>query len=351
MSYYEDRKKNSIKRLRHHLNELPSFLSEFFRGISDNTSSLTRLGYCYDLKLFFSYLIDNYNKFEDIKDIKDFTLEDLQKIDVDEIEGFMEYLSFYTKSIDGKEIDMKNESQGKSRKLAAVRTLFAYFHKKRKVENNPTLLVDFPKINSKTITRLEVNEVSELLCDVESGNKLTKKQKQYHSITKTRDLAIITLLLGTGMRVSECVGIDLEHIDFNINGVKITRKGGDDSILYFGDEVKSTLIEYLKYRNNLNLQNEHKNAFFLSMQNKRITVRSVQLLVKKYAQNVTKFKKISPHKLRSTFGTNLYRETGDIYLVADVLGHEDVNTTRKHYAQMEEERRKQAADFVKLRLD
>ena len=85
------------------------------------------------------------------------------------------------------------------------------------------------------------------------------------------------------------------------------------------------------------------------MQNRRLTVRGVENLVKKYASKVTSMKKITPHKLRSTYGTNLYRETGDIYLVADVLGHKDVNTTRKHYAAMQDENKRKAAKAVKLR--
>ena len=95
----------------------------------------------------------------------------------------------------------------------------------------------------------------------------------------------------------------------------------------------------------------HINALFLSMQMKRLGVRSVENLVKKYSQAVTKLKTITPHKLRSTYGTNLYRETGDIYLVADVLGHKDVNTTKKHYAAIEDSRRRSAANIVKLRKE
>ena len=93
----------------------------------------------------------------------------------------------------------------------------------------------------------------------------------------------------------------------------------------------------------------HEEALFLSMQKKRIAVRSVENLVKKYAKVVTPLKKITPHKLRSTYGTTLYRETGDIYLVADVLGHSDVNTTKKHYAALEDERRRSARNKVTLR--
>ena len=81
-------------------------------------------------------------------------------------------------------------------------------------------------------------------------------------------------------------------------------------------------------------------------------MRAVQTMVKKYASIAAPLKKhLSPHKLRSTFGTNLYHETGDIYLVADVLGHSDVNTTRRHYAAMSDDRRRMAAKKVLLRDD
>jgi site-specific recombinase XerD len=95
----------------------------------------------------------------------------------------------------------------------------------------------------------------------------------------------------------------------------------------------------------------NEDALFLSIQNKRIGVRAVENLVKKYASLVTSLKKITPHKLRSTYGTSLYRETGDIYLVADVLGHKDVNTTRKHYAAIDDERKRKARNVVHLRED
>jgi integrase len=78
-------------------------------------------------------------------------------------------------------------------------------------------------------------------------------------------------------------------------------------------------------------------------------VQAIENMVKKYTSQVTPNKKITPHKLRSTYGTSLYKETGDIYLVADVLGHKDVNTTKKHYAAIDDDRRRKAASVVKLR--
>ena len=184
---------------------------------------------------------------------------------------------------------------------------------------------------------------------VEDGTNLTKAQQRFHQVTKTRDIALLTLLLGTGIRVSECVGLDLEDVDFKNNGIKIRRKGGYEAVIYFGEEVEEALSDYLEERYHIIPQTGHEHALFLSMQQRRMSVRAVENMVKKYTRSITTLKNITPHKLRSTYGTNLYQETGDIYLVADVLGHSDVNTTRKHYAAQSDERRRRAAQYVKLR--
>ena len=347
-SYQKSIELQAVVKLRLMQKDLPPFLGEFFRGLADYTSASTRIGYAYDLKIFFTYLSEEVLQ----KDIRKFTTDDLAAITVNEIEEFMEYLTYYLKQED---VAIQNDSRGKSRKLAAVRTMFKYFYGKGKIPANPAELVGFPKLKEKAITTLEANEVALMLDLAESGEKLTTKQQQYHRQTKVRDVAIITLLLGTGMRVSECIGLDLHDIDFDTGGVKVTRKGGDEMILYFGQEVAEALQDYLVLRKEAELTSEikegHESALFLSLQNRRITSRAVQNLVKKYASLVTTLKNISPHKLRSTFGTQLYRETQDIYLVANVLGHADVNTTRKHYAKMDEDQRRRAADVVRLRGD
>lgn len=334
---------NSLK-LRELINALPPFSFEFFRGIEPTTSSRTRIAYAYDLQIFFDYIMSFHDEFLE-KNIKDVQIKDLEVITPTDIERYMEYLSYYYKE----EKEHKNQERGKARKLASLRTFYNYFYKKQKIIANPALLVDAPKIHDKNITRLEINEVAKLLDEVESGEHLTKSQRKFHKHTKDRDLALLSLLLGTGIRVSECVGLDIDDIDFDVNGIKIIRKGGNEVIIYFGDEVYETLITYLEIRKKIIPEKGHENALFLSLQNKRLSVRSVQNIVKKYSKLVTKLKNISPHKLRSTYGTNLYRETGDIYLVADVLGHKDVNTTKRHYAQIEDERRRKAAKVIKLR--
>lgn len=331
-------------RLRELLLELPKFCSQFFRGIEQTTSSRTRISYAYDLKVFFEYLMISNPSLKN-KTMQEFPISILDEITPMDIEEYMEYLKYYVK--DGKEYI--NNERGISRKLSSLRSFYRYFYKKQLLQNNPPSLVDAPKIHEKAIIRLEQDEIVKLLDAVESGDKLTKSQKKYHEKTKIRDLALLTLLLGTGIRVSECVGLNLSDVDTENYGIRILRKGGEESIIYFGDEVYIALLPYLEQRERMIAQSGHEEALFLSMQNRRINVRSVENLVKKYASIVTSLKKITPHKLRSTYGTRLYEETSDIYLVADVLGHKDVNTTKKHYAAQNDLNRRRAGNAVPLR--
>ena len=343
-NYHDEQNNINTLKMREVLAALPSFCKQFFRGIQEYTSSRTRLAYAYDIRLFFEYLHEQnalYAKME----IKDFPLSLLDQLTRLDIEEYLEYMSLYQK--DGK--DITNAERGKSRKLAALRSFYNYFYRSELIANNPAALVSLPKLHDKEIIRLEPNEVAILLDQVEDGTKLTKKELEYHKKTKIRDVALLTLLLGTGIRVSECVGLDLQDVNFDVCGIKIRRKGGYEAIVYFGDEVETALLDYLEEREQVIPLTGHENALFLSLQNRRITVRAVENLVKKYASRVTTIKKITPHKLRSTYGTTLYQETGDIYLVADVLGHKDVNTTRKHYASLQDERRRRAAQYVQLR--
>ena len=269
-------------------------------------------------------------------------LKDLEKLDSNDIEYFLSYLSHY-------EINGKTErctASGKARKLSTVRAFYKYFFNKNQIAANIPSKVLMPKIHEKEIIRLEsndkVDEIGDILYAVESGSGLTKKQLLFHESTGLRDTAIITLFLGTGIRISELVGINVEDVDFNTNSFVVTRKGGNRAVLYFNEQVKNALKEYLFTR--FKDDDQKKDApLFLSLQGKRISVRTVQELVKKYAKIVSPLKKITPHKLRSTFGTNLYKQTGDIYVVADCLGHKDVNTTKKHYAAITEDIRKKAS--------
>lgn len=342
-SFYEKRKINCLQRTENVLDGLPSFCGDFFVGIENNTSPLTRLNYANDLRIFFDFLSKKVLK----KPILAINIADLEKITSIDIEKFLSYLSNYSH---GGKILSCNE-RAKQRKLSSIRALYKYFFDKNKIVANTAAKVKTPKIHDKEIIRLDVDEVAALISAVESAEGLTKRQKAYHENTRIRDIAMITLFLGTGIRISELVGLNIDDIFFDSDSFVVTRKGGNRTILYFTEEVREALLNWLNYRNNIKDLDKNEKALFLSIRNKRISVRNVEILVEKYAKVVTPLKKITPHKLRSTFGTNLYRETGDIYVVADFLGHSDVNTTKKHYAAMSEDIRRNAIKTVKLRND
>lgn len=344
LSYHEQKDIENIKRLRVLIKELPPFCADFFRGIEPRTSTRTRIAYAYDLRIFFEFLRQENPEVARRGDA--LPLSFLEQLTVTDIEEYMEYLKCHPSENCE---DVYNSERGIMRKIASLKSFYNYFYRNERIERNPAALVRMPKLHEKAIIRLEVDEVAKLLDLVDAGDKLTEKQKRYHDRTRVRDLALLSLLLGTGIRVSECVGLNINDVDMEACGIKVYRKGGKEAIVYFSDEVKDVLEEYLEERENMDPFPGHEQALFLSLQRKRMAVRSVENLVKKYASLTTPLKKITPHKLRSTYGTNLYRETGDIYLVADVLGHNDVNTTKKHYAALEDERRRRARNVVKLR--
>ena len=345
VTYHEQTDVENTLRLRDVLKTLPPFCRDFFRAIEPRTTTKTRISYAYDIRIFFQFLLEQNPAFRDLS-MDAFTVDILDQITAIDLEEYEEYLKVYQA---GDKTETNGE-RGLKRKMSSLRSFYAYYFKREMIHTNPTVLVDVPKIHQKSIIRLEADEVALLLDYIEhGGDDLTGQKKVYYEKTKDRDLALVTLLLGTGVRVSECVGLDIEDVDFKNNGIKVTRKGGNEMVVYFGPEVEKALKSYLEVRKNIVPVEGHEHALFYSTQRKRIGVQAVENLVKKYARQVTTTKKITPHKLRSTYGTALYQETGDIYLVADVLGHKDVNTTKKHYAALDDSRRRQAATAVRLR--
>jgi len=344
------------RRLRELMRELPDVCTNYFIAIEQQTGALTRLSYAYDLKLFFQYLSEELPKFRG-KPVPEFTIEDIRRVTKQDLERYAQYLTLYVKNEtepDGEVAsrEITNHEYGIKRKYASLRAFYRYLFSDGQIESNTAALVPLPKMHEHAIIRLDIDEVARILDIAESGQALPKTYQKYHNVTKKRDLAMLSLFLGTGIRISECVGLNIDDFDFEQNAFVITRKGGKEVILYLSDEVADALKDYLAERRTIEALPGHENAFFLSIQRRRITQRAVENMVKKYAAIAAPLKKkISPHKLRSTFGTNLYRETGDIYLVADVLGHSDVNTTRKHYAAISEDHRRIAAQKTVLRDD
>ena len=340
--YFTNRTTSALKNLENKLNDLPYFTRQYFLGIENNSSPLTRLNYAVDLAIFFDFLGKRFDSAP-----SEFTIDILNEIKATDIELFLSYLSSY--EYNG-ERHVCNE-KAKARKLAAIRSMYKYFFNRDMIVANTAAKVSTPKLHEKEIIRLENHEISDIIYAAETGDGLSDHQKAYQKNTAVRDVALITLFLGTGIRISELVGLNTEDIFFDNNSFVVTRKGGNRTILYFTDEVAEALKKWIAVRAEAKNVKKSERALFVSLKGSRISVRAVENLVKKYARIITPLKKITPHKLRSTFGTKLYKETGDIYVVADYLGHKDINTTKRHYAAISDDIRRNAIEKIVLKDD
>lgn len=218
ISYHTDRSIKCDLRLREILLELPEFAKSYFRAKESQTSSRTRLAYAYDLRTFFYFLIDNNPAFKQ-RCLSEFTLDDISLLSVHDIEEFQEHLKYYQLHEQTDRI-MTNTSIGVARKISCLRSFFDYYVRMGELEKNPAALVMMPKIHKKEIIQLDPDEIAILLDGIENGSeKVSEHQKKYLNKTKLRDLAITTLLLGTGIRISECVGLDIQDVNFRDNSI------------------------------------------------------------------------------------------------------------------------------------
>ncbi len=346
--YYKEKKNDLTLRLRKLVDELPDFTKEFLYSKELRTQTSTLISYAYDLLTFFRFLTYKNPLYKDFK-TSGFLVDDIKDLSSEDIVEYQRYLELNT------DPDTELHENGKraiARKMSALRGLFHYLYIHEYIAKDPMILVPMPIIKKdKNIVRMNSTEINDLLNTIEYGNsQMTERQRKFCEKTKLRDLAILTLMLGTGIRVSECAGLDMDDVDFVDNSLTIVRKGGGQDIIYFGEEVADILTNYMESeRKNIHPLSGQEKALFYSIKSQRISVDAIENLVKKYAQMAVPNKKITPHKLRSTYGTALYRKTGDIRLVADVLGHENVNTTISYYAAIEDEHKRQAADAVSIR--
>ena len=368
-SFTESRDSRNIDKIREIEEELPQVVTEFMNDsrIRDLTT-LSRLGYIRDLRTFFYFLPQKVRALRGVLP-SEITVEQLGALQKTDFDMYPEYLDKYVKPKygtddvfepdtqapytkarrDTKNREMigatKNGNSGRARKIVAVRAFFKYLFENKYIETNYTELLHVPKIPEKEIIYLKENEIARVLDTVRNGFGEGKQQSFLENCRK-RDLAIMSLMLATGIRASECIGLDIEHINMPDRSFVVTRKGGKEKRLYFNQAVADTLQEYLDERKDIEAVEGHEHALFLSSQRKRLSPKALQNLVKKYASVACPDKEhLSPHKLRASFGTALYKRKG-ILTVANTLGHSNINTTKKHYIHADEEEREEAANAV-----
>lgn len=211
-----------------------------------------------------------------------------------------------------------NSAISRGRKLATIKSFFKYLLSEGKVKSNPATQVKMPKVQRKEPSYLTEQEYKRLLRVVK--NNATRYFKQ-------RDMAIVTMLLGMGLRLSELVELNIGDISFDDGSVKVTRKGNHEHILPANDEVMVSIQRYLKTREEVNAQD----PLFLSKRNKRIDNSSVWYLVKKYLKQAQIEKdKLSPHTLRHTFATTLLKQGENILIIKELLSHRNLRTTERY---------------------
>lgn len=332
------------------INTLPSWAKDFFRDMrSQNKSEKSICQYAYDIEGFINF-IKNSAGFKD-KDLNSLNVKDvLDCLTREDLQEYIESISFY-KNKNNEAIEYSPEFV--SRKLSSLRSFYNFYFNTEKITKNTPTLFKNPKVPDKTIVDLDDDEIEKLINVIvrdtdERGDKLEGVQKTYHDKYYKRDLAIFALLLGTGMRVSELCGIDIQDIDEKNSRIHIIRKGGKEAHVFFGVDCQTIMDDYINNCRPSLLIDAMCDALILSSKGQRITERSVENIIDKYVQMSGIKKHITPHTLRKTHGTKLYEQTGDIYLVASALGHSSVETTQKHYVKCSED--KTRSEVIKLKL-
>ena len=348
--YREKVKESSIEKVRDMLSDMPDYVRTYINGISQNHMETTLLAYLIDIRNFLTWICVQNPSFtgNNVKsvDLKQISLKALESLRSEDFEEYLSYLDMYD-SVLGPDGKRKNGVRSKRRKLSAIRSLYAYLFKNDKISVNPILKVDMPDsrtLGRHRVTALEPNEAALFMDAVEYGSGLTDRQIAHHGKYKARDLAIVTLLLSTGIRVSECVGLDIDHINLEEMKMTVVRKGGFNDEVYFNEETYDALYDYLQERKKMVPEKESENALFLSNRMKRITVRSVEMLVSKYAKSSVPGKHIKVHSLRSSCATAMIESGEQLTTVKDILGHASVSTTQLYIQDSKASKRRAAAN-------
>lgn len=342
--HYQTALRNNQK-MDHLYQALPSYVCSYLNAKASNCRASTRLAYAGDLVIFFTFLSEK-NPILKGKKTNEVPLDLLGSLTFEDINEYQAYLDHGIRA-DGHAFT--NSQSTKARRMSSLRSFFRYESTHGYLKNDPTAGAERIRLKKdKMINRLNNDEVCQLMDVTEHSRLKTNREIKLSQRTQLRDTAILTLLLYTGIRISECVGLDLNDIDFDSQSMIVIRKGGKPDTVYFNDTVAGALKDYIDLERPSYLGTEkEEQALFLSNRRQRMGVRSIQEMLKKYAETaIPQHVKVTPHVLRKTYGTALYDETSDIRLVADVLGHNSVDTTAKHYIDMSTEHKKKAAGIT-----
>ena len=315
----ETMKKNTkTNRLFEYCDTLPDCCQSFLLETGTETANTTRLAYARELSWFFDYLISYSPDFCDLKK-KDIELKDIKKITSQDISR---YLTIYK--------DEGHKERTIARKRAALSSFFGYLTKNKQIDYNPVLASVRVKIHqSDEVIHIDMDEQIKLLKSVFSGDDLDPKKQKYHNRYKERDYALLLLLLDTGIRVSELNQINVGDVDFEDCSVIILRKGGNTQTVYFSNETKEAIEDYLSVRKEKDFAITNSDPLFVTLKGDRLSIRAIEELVKKYTSSSLPGigNKLSPHKMRASFAMAFYEEEKDILALQRKLGHKNLTAT------------------------
>ena len=333
-------------KLHNFLSQLPDFVFDYIEIAYNGESVNTQIGYSIDIKIFLQYL--QKFKFQDIENLEDFTVNHIEQVTLRDLTGFQAYLREYetdTVTIDGRHIKRirRNSEYGINRKMSGIRGLFVYLYKNDLITQNVTDKIDFKKLHQKMKRPLTAQETVNLIDVIYDGEKyFTGRDLTEYQNRKQRDIALFTAYLGTGCRVSELINLDINDVSFDTSSFIVTRKGGDEQEIFMPVQVENELLKYMEER--LEMKDaKDKNALFLSRLGKRMTAQAVEKILKKYCLvvGITDPDKTRPHALRRTFACNMIADGVDIKMVAELMGHKNIEVTHRYYAQYASQKRKE----------
>ena len=334
----QDNRKRHFERIDEKLVDLPWYVDEYIDKRKRKLSPTTLLNYCHDYIIFFDWILAE--GFYEGKQT-DIPLSLLERLTVQQIEDFLSFLEF----------KLNNSKLTVNRKLSSLKSLFNY------LQNVAETVELKPYINRNVMAKVELNKVKEdqetlanrmegkilqgddyeafrqfIAHDYGIANKDNKKLVNFHEKNRERDTALISLILGSGLRLSEVVGLDIDDLDTKKYLVRVTRKGNKEQYVYISQQAMLDLNEYLTIRAERYAIEKTNKALFVAAPmgpkatTRRLTPRSVEKMVEKYA---TAFGKpaLSVHKLRHSFATRYQLENNDIPKLRRQLGHATVETT------------------------
>ena len=321
-------------------NQLPKFLRGFFIYLKGNVLPATRLAYLHDIRFFFQYLIDETDLTE--ADTTDkIKLSDLENVKAVDVNIFIDYCRKYKVRSGDTTYIYENSNKSLARKKSSVSVMFKQLYRDELLSKNITDGFDpikVPKPGEREIKALQDDEVMIMLDAVTTGAGLTAHERAYWEKTKRRDKAILILFLTYGLRLSELQQLNISSFNFNRGEFKIYRKRGKESIMPLNNSATEVVHDYIdnERADDKTLDDENRDALFLSLQGRRMTERQIRELVKKYTSIALKTSRkagYSPHKLRATAATSLIGRGNSIFDVAALLDHEQVTTTQLYARQ------------------